>query len=540
MSEPAKPISVESDASIQTLSGLLDCQARARPNSAAVIARDVTLSFQQLHVRAEQVRRALVAAGVRRGDRVGLLMPNSAEWLQIMFGAVAAGAVAVPFSTWSTSAELEFLVADAQIRILFAVPGFNNSDFAAQLSGMSETSRINPALPIVMVSGAAAARFLPFQDFLDRGGDAENSAGPRPDDDALLLYTSGSTSRPKGVRLVHRGIVQNGFNIGERQGLVPGDKVFLPAPLFWSYGSANALPATFTHGAALVLAEKFDASDALATIERVGCTAIYTMPAMTNAMVRSPGFDRSRTRTLRTGLTIGSPEDFRMAVGTLGAPQLCNIYGATETYGNCAVTWHHWPVEQRARCQGEPLPGQEFRFRHPDTGALVELGEPGLVEVKGFVSPGYSGASAAINPDVFTTDGFYRTGDIGRLDENGAFVFIGRDAEMIKRAGINVSPAEIEEVLVTHMSVAQAAVVGIADAERGERIVAYVVPEDNASLEPEELAAHCAEVLSKYKLPDRYEIIDALPLTATGKLQRKELKRVASEMLASRQGIRES
>ncbi len=523
-----------------TLPAMLAWQARLRADAPAVFTRTSSLTYEQLAERAEEVRRALVAAGIGRGDRVGMLMPNSAEWLAIMFGAVSAGAVAVPFSTWSTSAELEFLLADSSVRILFFVPRFGDSDFAAQITEMVHEGQIDPALALVVVSDQPVDGFRGFDNFLRVSGDGAASAGPEPDDDALVLYTSGSTSRPKGVRLVHKGIVENGFNIGERQGLVPGDRVFLSAPLFWSYGGANALPATLSHGGALVLVEKFEAIEALATIQRFGCTALYTLPAMTNAMIRSPAFDRETTKTLRTGLTIGSAEDFRAAVETLAVPNLCNIYGATETYGNCAVTWHHWPLDRRARCQGEPLPGQEFRFRDPETGELVPIGQPGLVEVRGYVSPGYSGASSALNPQAFTEDGFYRTGDLGRLDGDGAFVFIGRDAEMIKRAGINVSPAEVEDVLVGHPAVTQAAVVGVADAERGERIIAYVVPEDGEKLTREELATHCAKVLSKYKLPDRYEIIAALPLTATGKLQRKELKRAASELLASRPEARAS
>src|SRR5690606_2239244 len=137
----------------------------------------------------------------------------------------------------------------------------------------------------------------------------------------------------------------------------------------------------------------------------------------------------------------------------LGVPELCNIYGATETYGNCAVAWHHWPVERRARSQGCPLPGQEFRFRDEETGEEVGPGRPGLVEVRGYITPGYSGVSSELNPDAFTADGFYKTGDVGMLDEEGGFVFVGRSTEMIKRAGINVSPAEIEEVLLQHPGV---------------------------------------------------------------------------------------
>jgi fatty-acyl-CoA synthase len=341
-----------------------------------------------------------------------------------------------------------------------------------------------------------------------------------------VLYTSGSTSAPKAVPLRQFAIIENGFNIGERQGLTAGDRVLLASPLFWAFGGANALPATFSHGATLVLLEKFDTALAIAIIERERCTSIYTLPAMTSAIARHPEYTRQRLASLRTGVTIGSSEEFLFAVQTLGAAELCNIYGATETYGNCAVTWHHWPLQRRAFCQGPPLPGQQLRFVDEETGAPVSPGTPGLTEVRGYTTTGYSGASAEQNAKAFSGDGWYRTGDLGLLNADGDFVFVGRVSEMIKRAGINVSPAEVEAVLLRHPQVAEAAVVGAPDVERGERIVAFVVAKAGG-VDTQALLRHCAADLSKYKLPDHIEVCAALPLTVTGKVQRRELKQLA-------------
>ncbi len=461
-----------------------------------------------------------------------MLLGNGTDWLEVFFGASMTGAVVVPFSTWSTRSELEFLIADSSVEILFLAPRFLDRDFEADVAGVL-ASRSTPSFrKAIVVAPAARHGLVTLDAYLREAGDGlPSSGGPLPDDDAVVLYTSGSTSRPKGVRLKHSSMIENGFNIGERQGLGPDDRVFLPTPLFWSYGAANALPAAFTHGACLVLPDRFEAGNALSMIERAGCTAIYTLPAITNAMLRHAEFSRSRTGTLRTGLTIGSPRDFLAAAQDLGVPELCNIYGATETYGNCAVTSHDWPIDRRARCQGEPLPGQSFRFRDVETGELLPSGRTGLVEVSGHVSPGYSGASAALNPDVFTPDGYYRTGDMGHLDEDGAFVFVGRDSDMIKRAGINISPAEIEDVMKTFDGVAQAAVAGVLDQERGELVVAFVVPVEGVTVAGSALLEHCRRQLSKYKLPDRIEMAEGLPLTATGKLQRKELKALAAAVV---------
>ena len=186
-------------------------------------------------------------------------------------------------------------------------------------------------------------------------------------DDALILYTSGSSARPKAVRLQHYAIIENGFNIGERMGLGPEDRVLLAPPLFWAYGACNALPATLSHGAALVLQERFAAGEWIGLVERHRCTAAYTLPSITGAVLRHPEFAPERVASLRTGLMIGSPEEVRIAAERLGAAEICNIYGSTETYGNCCVTPHDWRLDRRMEGQGPPLPGMRLRVVDPES-----------------------------------------------------------------------------------------------------------------------------------------------------------------------------
>src|SRR5437764_7671395 len=335
-----------------------------------------------------------------------------------------------------------------------------------------------------MLGGRLAPGWIAYDNFA--AADARASgAMTRPEDDALILYTSGSSARPKAVRLQHYGIIENGFNIGERMGLGPGDRVLLAPPLFWSYGAANALPATLTHGATLVLQSRFEPGEWLDLIERHRCTAVYTLPSMTGAALRHAEFRRERVESVRTGLMIGSPQEVRIAAEELGAAQICNIYGSTETYGNCCVTPCDWPLQRRMHSQGPPLPGMNLRVIDPGTGRRLGPNETGAVQVAGRVTPGYSGASAEHNASVFTADGHFRTGDLGFLDEGGNFHFVGRDSDMIKRAGINVSPAEVENLLLQHPAVAQVAVVGAAAGERAEAIVACVVPAASATADAE-------------------------------------------------------
>ncbi len=514
----------------RTLIDLVREQANRSPHQIALVCPQGQFSYTDLAARAARVAGAMSTMGIGRGDRVGLLMSNRVEWLDVCLGAGALGAVVVPFSSWSTRAELAVLLNDSNLKLLVAAARVGDSNFEADLMALQATPGM-PSIESVWMIDGELGKFTNYTaQVFGATSIAALAQGDRSNDDVFVLYTSGSTSTPKAVPLQQYALIENGFNIGERQGLQASDRVLLAAPLFWAYGGANALPATFTHGATLVLMERFDPELALSVIERERCTSIYTLPAMTAALVRHPSYRAERLKSLRTGLTIGNAEDFMFAVEKLGASELCNIYGATETYGNCAVTWHHWPLARRAHCQGPPLPGQQLRFVDEVNGAEVPLGTPGLTEVRGYVTRGYSGASAVQNAKTFTEDGYYKTGDMGMMNADGDFVFVGRVSEMIKRAGINVSPAEVEEVLRRHPSVREAAVVGVPDAARGERIYAFVIPASASDFDVDTLNQHCATEASKYKLPDCIEVCESLPLTVTGKLQRNELKKIAIEL----------
>lgn len=513
----------------RTLADLLFEQAARYGSDPAVICGSRQVSYEGLAQNASRIAAGLHQRGIRRGDRVGLLMNNRLEWLEVFFGAAMIGAVVVAFSTWSKRGELEWLLGDADVRVLFMLDQFGEQDFAEDMRAIVPT--LTAACHLVVLGEPGASGAQPYAEF----GQNPSLTLPRPPgegpsaaDDAIIIYTSGSSSRPKAVPLAHYGIIENGFNIGERQGYRPGDRVLLAPPLFWSYGSANALSATLTHGATLVLQLRFEAGEALDLIERHRCTALYTLPAMTAALVSHKDFRPERTQTLRTGLTIGAPQDLLTAANVLGAKEICNVYGQTESYGNCCVTPHDWPLERRAQCQGPPLPGVHVRIMHPETDLELPQGEDGLIEVRGYVTRGYGKASAELNAMAFAADGFFRTGDMGHLAENGELVFVGRTTEMIKKGGINVSPAEVEDVLMQHPAISQAGVVGLPDALQGELLAAFIVLRPGQIASREDIVAHCRSLASRYKIPDIIEFRTELPVTATGKLLRRELKQQAA------------
>jgi fatty-acyl-CoA synthase len=509
----------------RTMFDLLREQAERQPQRVAVVCGERSVSYADLAEGAGRIGAALCALGIGRGDRIGILVNNRVEWLEACFGAAASGGAAVPFSTWSKPGELAYLIDDSEIVALIAVDSFGGQDFAAALEQLPQ-----PPL-VILLDGEVRPGWIGYDEFRASGGLPPPGEAASAGDDALILYTSGSSARPKAVRLQHFAVIENGFNIGQRMGLSPDDRVLLAPPLFWAYGACNALPATLSHGATLVLQPRYDPGEWIGLVERHRCTAVYTLPSITGAVLRHPDFRRERMASLRTGLMIGSPEEVRVAAEELGAAQICNIYGSTEIYGNCCVTPCDWPLARRLESQGPPLPGVGLRIVDAETGRELPRGETGALEVAGYVSPGYSGGSAAHNPAAFTADGYFRTGDLGFVDAEGCFHFVARGADIIKRAGINVSPVEVESLLLQHPQVAQAAVVGAAAGEMGEAIVAFVVPKPGAAIGADALRAHCRALASSYKVPDRIELRPALPLTETGKLFRRALREEAERLL---------
>ena len=515
------------------LADLLAEVARRTPDALAVADGDLLLSYAELDAQVDAWAGGLSDLGLARGGTLGLLCTNRAEWLCAALGAHRLGARVAAFNTFAKAWDLEHMLAHSQAEVLVCLQRFRSRDYRETLAELvPELAERDwhaerfPRLHQVVLIGDEP---LPpgARSVADVLGGASAPPPPAPaatsaGEDAFVLYTSGSSARPKAVPLTHGALIENGFGIGERMGLTGADRVFVSVPLFWAYGAVNALPATLSHGAALVLQEAFEPAGALDRIERHRCTAIYTLPNMTASLLTADAFDPARVASLRTGLTIGTPPDVRRAIDELGVTDICNVYGGTETYGNCCVTPADWPRERRETSQGPPLPGMRIRITDPQTGEVLVAGAVGEIQVGGYLARGYlddeSGAGAA-----FGTDGWYRSGDLGSVDAQGALTFSSRATEMIKTGGINVAPREVEEFLALHPSVRTAAVVGVADDRVAEAVVAFVVPQAGATIAAADLRVFCAERIAAYKVPVRIHVVDELPTTDTGKLARTRL-----------------
>ena len=452
------------------------------------------------------------------------------------FGAAKIGAVTAAISTFSTPRELCWSLEHCGASVLVTLDTFRGRSFLGALrdlcpelarsaAGALCSAKLPALHTVVAVQGSPAAGAYSLADFLARGagvGPAELAAAQRkvrPEDICYILYTSGSTAAPKGVTLAHGPLIANAFAIGERMHLTAVDRVWVAVPLFWSFGSANALPALMTHGGSIVLQESFEPGDAIALIERERCTVYYGMANMARAMREHPSHPGRRLGAMRTGLTIGPPEDIVMTIEALGAGELCNVYGATETYGNCAVTDAHDPLDQRLHSHGLPLPGMTIRAVDPMTRAALPTGEIGELVVEGYYrAPELDGAA-------FAETGGFLTGDRGSIDRDGRVRFRGRLKEMIKTGGINVAPLEVEEVLLQHPDIIQAHVVVVPDAAKGEVVGAAVEPRPGAAAGAAAILGFCRERLASYKVPARlaFYTADQLPRTPTGKIHKPSL-----------------
>jgi len=477
------------------------------PDRAAVRLDDLVLTYDELDERSARVAGLLAARGVAPGDRVGLMLPNVPQFPVLYYGVLRAGAVVVPMNPLLKAREVEYYLGDSGARLVFAWHAV-----AAEAAKGAE---------------AAGAGFVPVDpEGLDRllGEHAPVTAvTSRADDDtAVILYTSGTTGKPKGAELTHANLARNAaVSATTLFHLEPDDVVMGCLPLFHSFGQTCGLNAAVSSGACLTLLPRFDPARALEVVQRDKVTVFEGVPTMYVALLNHPRRDDCDVSSLRVCVSGGAAlpvEVLRGFEGTFGCIIL-EGYGLSET--SPVASFNHPDRPRRPGSVGTPIEGVELRLVDP-AGADVPAGEVGEVAIRGHnVMKGYwlrPEATAEAIPD-----GWLRTGDLGRQDEDGYLFIVDRKKDLIIRGGFNVYPRELEEVLYEHPAVAEAAVVGVPHPTLGEEVGAAVVLKPGAAATPEELRAFCKERVAAYKYPRHVWLEAALPKTATGKLLRREV-----------------
>jgi fatty-acyl-CoA synthase len=511
------------------------------PDKEFLVAGTERLTYAGLRDRAGRAAKGLYALGLRPGDRLAILMTNRIEWLEIAFAAFAIGATVVPLSSWYRPWDLDYTLKHARVRLLVTLDHFRSNtylDYIRQLApelNSSSAERLTldrfPTLEkIVILGDASLPSVYGYDDLLNLADSVADEDIERCRqqtsfmDHAFILYTSGTSATPKGVLMQHGQCLENAFAIGERQHQGPDDRLWLAVSLAWSFGAVNALPAIMTHGGTLVLQEFFEPGEALRLFEAERITVIYTINNMVNALVSHPDLDKYDRSTLRTGVTTGLPEEIRRAIEDLGAAQICQATGGTETYGNCCVSDADEPPDVRMTSNGRPLPGVTVVIVDPDTRQPVPAGQVGEFTVTGkYLVPGYwddpERTAAAFQ------NGYYIPRDLAFIDDDGRVHFEGRLTEMIKSGGINVAPAEVENFLTTHPDILEAYVVGAPCPNAGQIPIGYVQRRPGSSVSADEILAFCRQWIAGYKIPHEFVFVEEeeVPRTSTGKVVKREL-----------------
>jgi fatty-acyl-CoA synthase len=348
-----------------------------------------------------------------------------------------------------------------------------------------------------------------------------------------MQYTSGTTGFPKGVMLTHYNIINNAFYVGRNLGLTYRDKLCIPVPFFHCFGCVISTLNCVVHGSTMVPIEQFDAESVLKSIETEKCTALNGVPTMYIAEMQHPNFEKYDLSSLRTGIMAGSSCPIEVMVSTISKMHLKEIticYGLTEAAPVLTQTQRNDPVQKRVETVGKPLPHIEVKIVDPETGAEKLPNEPGELIARSYgIMKGYYKMPDQTEKSI--KDGWLYTKDLAMMDDEGYFVILGRIDDMIIRGGENVYPREIEEFLHTNHKIKDVAVVGVPSAKYGEEVCAFIQLRNNINATKDEFRDYCLEGIARYKIPKYIIFTDSFPLTASGKIKKKELRNIANKKL---------
>ncbi|WP_204045172.1 long-chain-fatty-acid--CoA ligase [Acrocarpospora phusangensis] len=504
------------------LSIVLEDSARETPDRTAVVFGDLRLPYSFVDSVACQVANLLVSRGIGKGDRVAIACPNLPYFPFVYFGILKSGATVVPLNVLLQSREIAYHLADSEAKALFCFEGTPELPLGERgRAGFDESSAehffVLPATPLATESPYGESLWAA----LDGLPTTFESARTAPDDTAVILYTSGTTGQPKGAELSHQNMLVNAMISDEMYPRQPHDVYLGALPLFHSFGQTVIMNAGFRRRATLVLMPRFEPVEALRLMNAEGVTLFAGVPTMYWALLTTLHGGGSETPTaLATAIAGGSAlpvevlKDFEK---TFNVP-IMEGYGLSET--SPVASFNQLGKVAKPGSIGTPVWGVEMKLIDSDWGTVDDVGE---IAIRGHnVMKGYYNRPEATGEVM--RDGWFRTGDVARRDEDGYYFIIDRAKDMIIRGGFNVYPREVEEVLMTHEAVSLAAVVGVPHDSHGEEVKAYIIRTAGVSVTEEELIAWSREAMAAYKYPRIVEFRDELPMTATGKILKRELR----------------
>jgi fatty-acyl-CoA synthase len=507
------------------------------PDAEALVSchQDIRWTYAELGDRIDRLASGMLAAGLEKGDRVGVWGPNVAEWALTQYATAKLGVILVNINPAYRVSELQYALGQSGCRFIFSVRGLKEADFGAMIEeasgALSDLERAvffgTPEweeLAATPVAGDRLRRLAAELDF---------------DEEINIQYTSGTTGFPKGATLTHHNILNNGYFIGELLGYSERDRVCVPVPLYHCFGMVIGNLACTSRGACIVYpAETFDPEATLEACANERCTSLYGVPTMFIAELGHERFGEFDLAPLRTGIMAGSPcpiEVMKRVSSEMGIGEMSIAFGMTETSPVSTFVRRDDTLENRCGTVGQAMPHAEIKVIDPSSGRIQPRGEPGEFCARGYlVMRGYWNDPERTG-EAIDAGGWMHTGDLAMMDDEGYVRVVGRIKDMVIRGGENIYPREIEEFLYTHPSVADVQVIGVPDERYGEELMAWIIPRPGASLTEEALREFCQGKIAHYKIPRYVKFVDSFPMTVTGKVQKFKMREVAIDELGLRE-----
>ncbi len=507
------------------------------PDRPALVSchQELRWTYGELGERVDRLASGLLAAGIEKGDRVGIWSPNCAEWVLVQYATAAIGAILVNINPAYRTHELSYALTQSGVRLLASAPEFKTSDYRAMVAavqddcpGLERTVFLGSPEWAELAGTAAAPEAL-----------ARRAAELAFDDPINIQYTSGTTGFPKGATLSHHNILNNGFFVGELCGYTEADRVCIPVPFYHCFGMVMGNLGCTSHGACMVIpAPSFEPEATLQAVAQERCTSLYGVPTMFIAALEHPQFAEYDLTSLRTGIMAGSPcptEVMKRVVSEMHMSEVSICYGMTETSPVSTQTRRDDELERRVATVGRAGPHVEIKVVNPETGLTVPHGEPGEFCTRGYsVMLGYW-EDPERTAEAIDAGRWMHTGDLATMDEAGYCKIVGRIKDMVIRGGENIYPREVEEFLHGHPDISDVQVVGVPDDRYGEELCAWVQLREGASLSDEEVREHCHGQLAHFKIPRYVMFVAEFPMTVTGKVQKYKMREAAIAELGLQQ-----
>ena len=536
----------------KTIGEILDEIAKKAPDNDALIYVDKNIRYDYAGFRekCERVAQGLMRLGVKKGDHIAVWAYNVPEWVFLQFASAKVGGVLVTVNTYYKAHELEYLLKQSDSTTLFLVDGFKDVDYVKTLNDVvPELKDCEPGelkcekLPflknIVFIGDKKHRGMFNFDDLIKMGEDVpveelrKRQGSLDPNDVINMQYTSGTTGFPKGVMLSHYNVVNNAYYVGNIMGMSYKDRLCIPVPFFHCFGCVLSTLNCVTHGSTMIPVEVFDPEKVLQAVEEERCTALNGVPTMFIAELQHPNFDKYDLSSLRTGIMAGAPCPIEIMVSVMSKMFLKEIticYGLTEASPVLTQTRRDDPLVKRVETVGRPIPHVKVKIVDPETGVEQPCDTPGELVASGYgIMKGYYKMPDKTREAVI--DGWLHTKDLAAIDQEGYVRIMGRIDDMIIRGGENVYPREIEEFLYTNIKIKEVAVVGVPSEKYGEEVCAFIKLKKGFKSSEKEIKDFCKEGISRFKIPRYVIFTDSFPMTASGKIKKMELKKIARQKL---------